>query len=139
MNSDLLLKLASAAAILGGTITGILKLGGGFWKEKINNDTVKRKEITDLLKDLYDKGQEDMATLRKEHKDEIEKLKIQHSQELEQIRHEYKVEMDRKENAYLEESRKRDIIIRELIARLPRESREAVQALITELNLEKIN
>ncbi len=136
MDPELIIKIASAFAIVGGALTGIMKVGKDFFKNKIDNDTIKRKEITDLLKDLYDKGQEDLSELRKEHKQEIDLLKLQHKQEADQIRNDYKVEIEKREIMYLEESRKRDRIIKELIARLPRESREAVQALITDLNLQ---
>lgn len=106
----------NAAAILGvitAFIISILKLNKDKFKFKIDESTVKRKEVSDILEKWNAERKQELIDAKKEHAEEIKLLKIEHAEEI----------------------KKRDLIINELIARLPIESREVVQQKMKELNL----
>lgn len=106
-------QLGGILGIITAFIISILKLNRDKFKEKINESTVKRKEVSDILEKWNAERKQELIDAKKEHAIEIQQIKQEHAEEI----------------------RKRDIIIAELISRLPIESREVVEQKMRELNL----
>lgn len=82
MWSDFLIKLIAVFGSLSALIIGILAWNKDKFKIKIDNDTIKRKEVSDILQKLYDDLQAEMRAQKLEHQEEIRSIRLQHKEEL---------------------------------------------------------
>ncbi len=124
MTTEFLLQLGAVFTIISGIIVTILKYNSDRFKSKVDDDSVKRKEVSELLQKLYD-----------DTRSEIQELKKLHREEMGQAKQEHRDEIARMDIRHAEEIRKRDIIITELISRLPKEAKEAVENKMKEIHL----
>ena len=118
---DFTVKLIVAFGGLSALIGAILIWNKDRFKLTIDNESVKRKEVAELLKELYDELKEELRVERHNNRNQMQIMELRHSNE---VRNLY---------AIIE---KKDIIINELIVRLPQEAREAVQARVQEVEKE---
>lgn len=129
---DFLIKLIVAFGGLAGLIVGILAWNKDRLKIRIEEGTVKRKEVADILQKLYDDLRAELDQQRKEHREELDRLKLSHDQQIDSITR----RTGRRISALYAILKKKDAIIRELVYRLPVEARDAVQAKIDALEQE---
>lgn len=125
MTTEFIIQLGAVFTIISGIIVTVLKYNGERFKLRVDDDTVKRKEVSELLQKLYDDTQAELKEARKNHREEVDTLRKEHREE-----------MLARDSYNAEEIRKRDVIIGELISRLPKETRDVVESKMKELNLE---
>lgn len=135
METDFILKLLGAFGGLTALILGVLAWNKDRFKLIVEDDAVKRKEVADILQKLYDDLRGEMRVQRDEHRAEIEKIKDDHRKEVEELKLSHSREIT---NLY-SIIKKKDIIIRELIYRLPPEARQAVEAKVDAIESDIFN
>lgn len=129
MDGDFFIKLLVAFGGLSGLIIGILAWNKDRFKILVGDGAVQRKEVAEVLEKLYTDLRQEMKDQREEHKREMEAVKTDHKTELENLRLSHNREIT---NLY-DIIKKKDIIIRELIYRLPPEARAVVEAKVVAL------
>lgn len=123
MDNDFLLKLISVFAGLTTLILGILAWNKDRFKIRIDNDTMKRKEVSEVLQKIYNDLKEEMKLQKKEHQEEIARIREEHRNEL---------LAEKKESAL--ELEKRDAIIHEIVQLLPIQHRMEIEKKIININ-----
>lgn len=86
MDIDFIVKLGAVFGSLTALILGILAWNKDKFKMRTETDTIKRKEVSDILQKLYNDLKADMAVQKKEYENEIDRVKKEHRKELDEIK-----------------------------------------------------
>jgi ribonuclease BN (tRNA processing enzyme) len=122
---DLLVKLGITFGGLTVLILGILSYNKDKFKIRIDNETIKRGEVSQILQKLYDDLKLEMVNQKKSSEIEIARVKLEHKTEMLDLR-----------KQHTKEIKKRDMVIREIIRLLPPDQRREIDNKIYEMNQE---
>jgi hypothetical protein len=132
IDGDFIIKLLMTLGGLTAFVTAFLTWNKDRLKIVVEEGALKRKEASEILEKLYTDLQKEMRKDRHDHRNELQAMKTTH--EVEMLERD-KQSRERARKLYSIISKK-DVLIRELIFRLPPESRAVMEAKAAEIEEE---